>query len=83
MDLFILRIEACPDECRAERPCSTQDRLHTDVSLSRSAVPVALADPPYANCKEAHADGKYNIPRGAPGYSAKLDRDRDGLACEG
>nr|WP_235675344.1 excalibur calcium-binding domain-containing protein [Mycobacteroides abscessus] len=46
-------------------------------------MPVALADPPYANCKEAHADGKYNIPRGAPGYSAKLDRDRDGLACEG
>ncbi|SKG69810.1 excalibur calcium-binding domain-containing protein [Mycobacteroides abscessus] len=53
------------------------------LSLPVGAVPVALADPPYANCKEAHADGKYNIPRGAPGYSAKLDRDGDGLACEG
>lgn len=51
------------------------------VSLSLP-VGVALADPPYANCKEAHADDKYNIPRGAPGYSAKLDRDGDGLACE-
>ncbi|WP_237075615.1 excalibur calcium-binding domain-containing protein [Mycobacteroides abscessus] len=26
-------------------------------------------------------DGKYNIPRGTPGYSAKLDRDGDDLAC--
>ncbi|WP_100492572.1 excalibur calcium-binding domain-containing protein [Mycobacteroides abscessus] len=53
------------------------------LSLSIGAGSVALADPPYANCKEAHADGKYNIPKGAPGYSAKLDRDGDGLACEG
>ncbi len=53
------------------------------VSLPVGVVSVASADPPYASCKEAHADGKYNIPRGAPGYSAKLDRDGDGLACEG
>ncbi|MEU9809238.1 excalibur calcium-binding domain-containing protein [Mycobacterium sp. NPDC050853] len=53
------------------------------LSLPVGAVPVALADPPYANCKEAHADGEYNIPRGAPGYLAKPDRDGDGLACEG
>ncbi|MEN4422910.1 excalibur calcium-binding domain-containing protein [Mycobacteroides chelonae] len=46
-------------------------------------VSVALVDPPYASCKEAHADGKYNIPRGAPGHAPKLDRDGDGLACEG
>lgn len=53
------------------------------LSLPVGAVPMALADPPYASCKDAHADGKYNIPKGAPGYSAKLDRDGDGLACEG
>ncbi|WJR36297.1 excalibur calcium-binding domain-containing protein [Mycobacteroides immunogenum] len=53
------------------------------MSLPVGAVSVALADPPYANCKEAHADGKCNIPRGAPGYAPKLDRDGDGLACEG
>lgn len=53
------------------------------LSLPVGAVSVALADPPYANCKEAHADGKCNIPRGAPGYAPKLDRDGDGLACEG
>ncbi|WP_423489108.1 excalibur calcium-binding domain-containing protein [Mycobacteroides sp. PCS013] len=53
------------------------------LSLPVGVVPVSLADPPYASCKEAHADGKYNIPRGAPGYAPKLDRDEDGLACEG
>lgn len=43
---------------------------------------VAAAGPPYSNCSEAHADGRYNIPRDDPAYSSKLDRDGDGLACE-
>lgn len=42
----------------------------------------AQADPPYANCKAAAADGRYNIPRGDPAYAPKLDRDNDGIACE-
>ncbi|WP_324610512.1 excalibur calcium-binding domain-containing protein [Mycobacteroides chelonae] len=25
-------------------------------------------DPPYGSCKEAHADGAYNIKKGDPGY---------------
>ncbi len=47
-----------------------------------SIAPVAQADPPYANCKAAAKDGRYNIPRGDPAYSTKLDRDNDGIACE-
>ncbi len=46
------------------------------------AAPAAQADPPYANCKAAAADGRYNIPRGDPAYAPKLDRDNDGIACE-
>jgi len=42
----------------------------------------ASADPPYANCSDAHADGRYDIPRDDPGYAPKLDRDHDGIACE-
>lgn len=42
----------------------------------------AHADPPYASCKAAAADGRYNIPKGDPAYSSKLDRDGDGIACE-
>ncbi|SKG68878.1 excalibur domain-containing protein [Mycobacteroides abscessus subsp. bolletii] len=44
---------------------------------------LSKVDPPYGSCKEAHADGAYNIKKGDPGYSKKLDRDGDGIACEG
>jgi hypothetical protein len=47
-----------------------------------AVAPVAVADPPYKNCSEAHADGRYNITQDDPAYSSKLDRDGDGLACE-
>ncbi|MVQ39773.1 thermonuclease family protein [Paenibacillus anseongensis] len=36
----------------------------------------------YNSCAEAKAAGVYNIKRGQPGYSSKLDRDNDGVACE-
>lgn len=36
----------------------------------------------YSNCSEARAAGVTPIYRGQPGYSAKLDRDGDGVACE-
>jgi Excalibur calcium-binding domain len=38
---------------------------------------------PYTDCNEAHADGRYNIPRGDPEYRPALDPDNDGIACEG
>lgn len=37
----------------------------------------------FNNCKEAKASGYRNIRRGEPGYREKLDRDNDGIACEG
>ena len=36
----------------------------------------------FDNCTEARAAGYENIKRGEPGYAAKLDRDKDGVACE-
>jgi endonuclease YncB( thermonuclease family) len=36
----------------------------------------------YANCTEARAAGAAPLYRGDPGYSARLDRDQDGVACE-
>jgi outer membrane biosynthesis protein TonB len=36
----------------------------------------------YANCSEVRAAGAAPIHRGEPGYSSKLDRDGDGIACE-
>ena len=42
----------------------------------------AFADPPYQNCNDAHADGRYSIPTNDPAYRPDLDLDGDGLACE-
>lgn len=36
----------------------------------------------YANCDAVRSAGKAPIRRGDPGYSAKLDRDGDGVGCE-
>ncbi|HEY1838883.1 MAG TPA: excalibur calcium-binding domain-containing protein [Mycobacterium sp.] len=47
-----------------------------------AAAPAGLADPPYQNCNEAHADGRYSIPTSDPAYRPDLDLDQDGLACE-
>jgi hypothetical protein len=36
----------------------------------------------FANCAEARAAGAAPVRRGDPGYSARLDRDGDGIGCE-
>ncbi len=36
----------------------------------------------FSSCKEAKEAGYSDIKRGEPGYSSKLDRDNDGIACE-
>ena len=36
----------------------------------------------FSSCKEAWANGYSDIHEGDLGYSAKLDRDHDGVACE-
>jgi hypothetical protein len=36
----------------------------------------------YANCSAVKAAGAAPLHRGDPGYSSKLDRDGDGVACE-
>ena len=40
------------------------------------------ADRSFSSCKQARAAGYSRMRRGDPGYSAKLDRDGDGIACE-
>lgn len=52
------------------------------IGVCVAGAPASVAGPPYKNCSEAHADGRYNIPEGDPAYASKLDRDRDGIACE-
>lgn len=40
-------------------------------------------DVTFANCAEARAAGAAPLFRGQPGYDSSLDRDDDGVACEG
>ncbi|WP_078325216.1 excalibur calcium-binding domain-containing protein [Mycobacteroides salmoniphilum] len=48
-------------------------------SLDLVSAPLAQA---YPNCAAARAAGAAPLYRGQPGYSSKLDRDGDGVACE-
>ena len=52
------------------------------LGLGVTTSPVEQAVSPYADCKAAAKDGRYNIPKGDPAYAPKLDRDNDGIACE-
>lgn len=47
-----------------------------------AALVFAPAANAYKNCDQARAAGAAPIYAGQPGYSAKLDRDGDGVACE-
>ncbi|WP_088414706.1 excalibur calcium-binding domain-containing protein [Mycobacteroides saopaulense] len=62
------RFNLCASRIRGVQK-ATERRIRSSPRSSRSS--------------SAAADGNYHIPRGAPAYSAKLDRDGDGLACEG
>lgn len=64
---------------------STTSRTTIRVDCVRPPPPVVT--PPasvyYANCDAVRAAGKAPLYRGQPGYEApRLDRDRDGVACE-
>jgi hypothetical protein len=52
------------------------------LSVGITAHSPAVSGPPYQNCNEAHADGRYSIPASDPAYRPDLDLDGDGLACE-
>lgn len=51
-------------------------------SLLTSFSGPAYSGPPPRNCAEARARGIAPMTRWHPAYSAHLDRDGDGIACE-
>ena len=82
-------LQSCPDQPAyrsslgsalvARTPAPTTSPTATAVAVSGDAGSGAY----YANCSAAYAAGVRSIPRGAPSYRAELDRDDDGVACEG
>ena len=64
-------------------------RLFLKMSLATLPVLALFSQPVlaeenihFSSCKEAWAHGYADLHEGDPGYSAKLDRDHDGVACE-
>ncbi|MFS9292413.1 excalibur calcium-binding domain-containing protein [Streptococcus mitis] len=64
-------------------------RLFFKMSLATLSVLALFSQPVlaeenihFSSCKEAWANGYSDLHEGDSGYSAKLDRDHDGVACE-
>ena len=68
-----------------DRP-PTRTRRDRRTSCAETAGPRRSTPPAgpvyYQNCDAVRAAGKAPLLRGQPGYSRKLDRDGDGVACE-
>lgn len=88
-------LQSCPGELLpigSEAPVrpetTTQSSMPTPVPATtppRAPAMTSVPSPagaPFANCAAARAAGAAPVHRGDPGYSAKLDRDGDGIACE-
>lgn len=68
----------------------TEDAPAPPVVSDPEPAPAAVSPAPkpapkstyYPNCAAAKAAGAAPLHRGDPGYSSKLDRDGDGVACE-
>lgn len=51
------------------------------LTLTLAACGGVTASGKYASCDEARKAGKAPLHKGDEGYSSKLDRDGDGVAC--
>ena len=75
------RKEAPPAEHRPRAASGSRPAPSAKRSVREAPAP-AQRKGWYKNCSEARAAGVTPIRRGQPGYSSKLDRDNDGVACE-
>lgn len=75
-----------PRVTRTTAPATTPPppvrRTPAPTRTTTAPAPPPVAASSYANCTEARAAGVTPLHRGEAGYSAKLDRDGDGVACE-
>ena len=59
---------------KKEPAASTETKTETKTEINTNVY--------YKNCTEVREAGKAPLYEGDPGYSTKLDRDKDGIACE-
>ena len=88
-DDYVAADAATPSICAASSTTQAAESTAAAPAASATAEPDTEAEPPetgkttpYANCTEVREAGAAPLHRGDPGYSTRLDRDRDGTACE-
>ena len=78
--------EATPEpEPASEEPAEDADAPTVEEEPAPPAPapqPVRAPTRPYASCAQARAAGAAPLYEGDPGYNPRLDRDKDGVACE-
>ncbi|MVU78764.1 hypothetical protein GPX89_16120 [Nocardia sp. ET3-3] len=72
---------AAPGENLQPDPSGGNSLSRGDVNTPEPA-PRAKPDPIYSSCEQVWAQGKGPIYLGQPGYSAYLDPDGTGVACD-
>lgn len=71
------------DGCHNDRKNGGYHCHHGSAAGSNSAPKKApRGDVYFQNCAAARAAGAAPVRAGDPGYSTRLDRDRDGVGCE-
>ena len=65
-----------------EKQRKQQETIQAAQQQTHPTAPQTQQNVYFKNCSEVRAAGAAPIYRGQPGYSSKLDRDGDGVACE-
>jgi hypothetical protein len=67
---------------RTKAKTQTKTRTKAKTQPKKKTYSTSGSSTYYKNCTAVRAAGKAPIYKGQPGYSYKLDRDRDGVGCE-
>lgn len=71
--------------CTNQDPPPAIPTVTTVAPAASAALPATTSQPVvirYNTCQDAADAGALPLTSGQPGYSTRLDRDRDGIACE-
>lgn len=71
------------DDDDLNRPYIPPARQPAPIRQQPAPAPAPAPVQSFSSCKEAKAAGAAPLYVGSPGYSPSLDRDGDGVACEG
>lgn len=87
-DDYVAADAATPSICAASQTAKSTPAASATAKREKTEPDTETEPPetgkttPYANCTEVREAGAAPLHRGDPGYSTRLDRDRDGTACE-